>query len=146
MPSAVNSGRFKKGNLVGVKTQFTSERISGDKNYRWAGDDVGYFGLHFWIKKVLGRPIKCEFCGISKGKIEWANRSHEYKRVISDWVRLCTPCHKGYDGLTKFSKEEAKVIKLRYSNGESQRSMAREFSVSSTTISNVITGKVKFYA
>lgn len=77
---------------------------SFEKNYNWKGDEVGYRSLHFWVIKKLGRPDTCEFCGITglRGmKIQWANVSQEYRRDITDWVRLCSTCHKFYD---KFSK------------------------------------------
>ena len=52
------------------------------------------------IRKQLGRPDTCEHCGINglRGlKIHWANKSREYKRDLSDWLRLCVSCHKKYD-------------------------------------------------
>jgi len=63
-------------------------------------DKVSYKGLHDWIGKHLGKPDTCEHCGkngLSGKKIHWANKSHEYKRDLTDWVRLCVSCHKAYD-------------------------------------------------
>ena len=79
-----HSGDFKKG--------FTPW------NFKETG--VGMASLHAWVKRRLGRPMKCEFCGVevkSFYKIHWANKSHEYKRDVADWIRLCVPCHKRYD-------------------------------------------------
>lgn len=79
---------------------------SGENHPFWKGDRVGYDALHDWVRKRLGAPQLCEFCGITKppeglGKkkdyFEWANKSRKYKRVESDWLRLCVKCHKGYD-------------------------------------------------
>lgn len=66
---------------------------------RWKGDDVGYDGLHKWVSKHRGNPKKCEHCGIDDKKrwYHWANKSHEYKRDLEDWMRLCVPCHMKYD-------------------------------------------------
>ena len=72
----------------------------GEKNYNWRGDNVGYGGLHVWIRKYLGEPEKCEHCskdGLTNRKIHWANKSQEYKRDLADWIRLCAKCHKAYD-------------------------------------------------
>ena len=72
-----------------------------DKSPNWKGDSVGYDGLHLWIPKHLGKPMKCEHCGkdgLLGKQIHWANKSGEYKRVLSDWLRLCAKCHKKYDG------------------------------------------------
>ena len=70
-----------------------------EKNGNWKGDSVGYFGLHLWIRRKLGKPTKCEHCGkdnLSGKKIHWANISGKYKREISDWIRLCAKCHKEF--------------------------------------------------
>lgn len=62
------------------------------------GDDVGYEGLHAWVRKERGTPEICEHCGtIEAKKYEWANKSGEYKRDLDDWIRLCTSCHHKYD-------------------------------------------------
>jgi len=64
----------------------------------WKGDKVGYASLHEWVVKTLGRPSYCEHCDTKTAKrFEWANRSHTYKRVNTDWIRLCTSCHRKYD-------------------------------------------------
>jgi hypothetical protein len=70
----------------------------GEKNGSWKGDKVGYSGLHRWIAKHLGKPLKCQHCGsITKRKYEWANIDHQYRRVKKDFMRLCTSCHRRYD-------------------------------------------------
>lgn len=78
---------------------------SGNEHWKWKGNNVSYSGLHKWVNHHLGRPMKCENCGSSNvpvGKDEkrwfqWANKSHEYKRDLTDWIRLCTRCHSKYD-------------------------------------------------
>jgi hypothetical protein len=76
---------------------------SGEKNGMWKGDKVGYFALHDWVERKLGKSNYCEYCGliqIKGGKkqwFQWANISHEYKRNTNDWIRLCVKCHKAYD-------------------------------------------------
>jgi len=75
-------------------------QITGKKHWNWKGDNVGYSGLHLWVKKVLGKPKKCEHCdknGLKGAGIHWANKSGEYKRDVNDWIRLCVPCHSAYD-------------------------------------------------
>jgi len=72
----------------------------GADSYRWKGDAVGYRGLHNWVASRLGKPDKCEHCGrsgLEKCHIHWANISGEYKRELSDFMRLCAKCHKQLD-------------------------------------------------
>lgn len=62
-------------------------------------EGVGYRALHRWVEQHLGRPNKCIQCGIIGygRKMHWANKSQNYQRLISDWIRLCPSCHKMYD-------------------------------------------------
>lgn len=86
------NGRFKKGH---------SETV-GRKNANWRGNKAGYTSVHDWLYIRLGTPRKCEHCSsIGKKKYEWANISKKYKRVLTDWIRLCTSCHRKYDGHAK---------------------------------------------
>lgn len=66
--------------------------------WHWKGDDVGYFGLHAWMTKKYGKPQNCDICGTKEKRMyHWANKSGKYRRIRSDWFRLCVPCHKKYD-------------------------------------------------
>lgn len=89
--SKSNSTSFKKSH----------KGLVGEKNPIWKGDAVGYGALHDWVVLHKGSPKLCEQCEtIEAKKYEWANISKVYKREISDWVRLCTSCHRKYDGHT----------------------------------------------
>ena len=77
-----------------------SRTKTDDRSSSWKGDKVGYSGLHRWVPKKLGKPDTCEHCkrtGLSGNAIHWANRSGKYKRSMSDWIRLCSSCHRKYD-------------------------------------------------
>lgn len=74
----------------------------GDKSPTWKGTSVGYHGLHKWVTRVLGKPSSCQSCGTTSAKrFEWASKNHKYTRHVSDWLRLCSSCHKYYDGQSK---------------------------------------------
>jgi len=78
----------------------------GKENNQWRGDDVGYHGLHIWVKKHFGQPTTCEYCGeegLKGHKIHWANKDHTYKRNLNDWLRLCVPCHSKYDKKLRYA-------------------------------------------
>ena len=83
-----------------AKRGVPSPWLRGEKNHRWTGDAVKYRALHHWVESKMGKPRCCEYCNNSNLKhrqYQWANISREYKRKISDWMRLCVKCHMAYD-------------------------------------------------
>jgi len=100
--------KIRKSNKGKIVSDETREKLSkaltgkftGKNNHNWKGDDVGYYALHTWVKKHLGRPTKCEHCGkdgLTGHQIQWANKDHKYRRNLDDWMRLCVKCHRKYD-------------------------------------------------
>jgi hypothetical protein len=84
----------------------------GEKSCRWKGDKVGYTAVHDWVKKWRGKPEKCEGCGkdgLIGSKIHWANIDHQYRRVLEDYIRLCSKCHKLYDKENNLGKPNIKL-------------------------------------
>lgn len=70
----------------------------GESNNSWAGDDIGYFGIHTWMQKTYGKPQFCEYCKRSDDRMyHWANLSGKYLRDRKDWARLCVPHHSALD-------------------------------------------------
>lgn len=62
----------------------------------WATEKPGYTALHDWVRRNLGTPLVCSKCGndkLSRRSYHWANISQDYKKDLSDWVRLCVSCH-----------------------------------------------------
>lgn len=88
-----------------LKMSITQKRIGnkppllyGEDNPGWKGDQVKYRSLHSWVERRLGKPQLCSNCQTNKSKrFNWANISHEYKRDLDDWIRLCGSCHIKYD-------------------------------------------------
>lgn len=88
---------FKKGQVGQFKGKKRPE-FEGEKHPNWKGNEVGYTGLHMWVRKNLGAPKKCSNCGTTKArKYEWACIKHQYSRDLNNWRRLCTTCHRNYD-------------------------------------------------
>ena len=88
-------------------------RPTGEKAWAWKGDRVGISALHGWVIKHLGRPRKCEHCKTTKASMyDWANKSRKYKRLLSDWMRLCRACHVKYDYVKRIKKWRVAVRKL----------------------------------
>jgi hypothetical protein len=86
----------------------------GEDSPAWKGDQVGDRALHLWVESRRGIPDHCEDCGMTKppdGKgikrryFQWANISHEYKRVLDDWRMLCYKCHNAFDNGYRKNKQ-----------------------------------------
>lgn len=99
----INLGRKRK-----PFSKATREKMSlahrEDKSYAWKGDNASYASKHIWVSKYLGRPSQCEFCkknSFKSHQIHWANISGLYKRIRSDWIRLCVSCHWAMDRETR---------------------------------------------
>lgn len=91
------STEFKKGQEPWNKGK-EFEAIKGEKNYQWKGIDAGYGSIHEWVSRWKGKPSKCEMCGSEESKkYEWTNVDHQYRRVLEDYIRMCTTCHRKYD-------------------------------------------------
>jgi|SRR3990167_1162781 len=78
----------------------SSLRSWDEKNPNWKGDNVSYWGLHKWIYTHKGKAIICSKCNSIKA-VQWANKSHEYKRDLDDWFALCRKCHHAYDRISE---------------------------------------------
>ena len=71
--------------------------LSGTKSPRWKdGPLTG--SIHDWVTSRKGQPKFCEVCGdTSPRRYDWSNKDHKYRRVLSDYVRMCRSCHRLYD-------------------------------------------------
>ena len=74
----------------------------------FSGDDVGYAGLHQWLRRTKPLTGRCVWCGATPpdrvehlpGKrtriasgTDLHNLSGEYKRDVTDYVEICRKCH-----------------------------------------------------
>ena len=109
-----HSERMKKlwvdGKYINRDTSWgkiNGERQRGENNPSWKGENAvirkyfngnqyAYIKLHQKINKLKGYPKICEKCN-SLNNLNWANKSHEYKEDLDDWISLCVKCHKKYD-------------------------------------------------
>ena len=98
----LSSGQKQKlATLSSIRLRQTRRKQASDQTLQphWKGDKVGYSGLHRWLKDRFGIPKYCEMCGTKdqNKKYEWANISGQYRRDRSDFIRLCTLCHRRWD-------------------------------------------------
>jgi hypothetical protein len=85
----------------GIARRSTAKRNQrGPANHMWKGDAAGYQALHLRVEAERGKPAYCTRCGVTGGdgptRYEWANLTGDYADV-SDYARMCVPCHRGYD-------------------------------------------------
>jgi len=94
----------------GIKLRSVSEATR--YNGIWKGDNVGYSGVHAWVKKHKPKPRFCEICK-KRPPYDLANISGEYKRDIKDFEWICRKCHmekdKRMENLEKGRLKESKL-------------------------------------
>lgn len=97
--AAINKTGFKHSEESKIKMRESHlGKNTGEDHALWKGDEVGYHALHHWVTRNKGNPRKCELCGtLQAKKYEWASKTHEYKRDLDEFIRLCTSCHRKYD-------------------------------------------------
>lgn len=83
----------------------------GSNNPAWRGEDVGYPGVHDYIRSRKFKPDLCECCG-ERPSIDLANISGEYRRDLNDWEYLCRKCHMNKDGRNDALRESGRSRKL----------------------------------
>lgn len=126
--------------------------LSNEKNPNWSSDEVGYQGLHRWIRNHKEKSEFCENCG-KQSLLDLANISGEYKREINDFKWLCKKCHMIYDGRkvpfpgrgennhqAKLNEKQVRVIKWwRIINPKIRaKDIGKFFKVSDGTIYSII--------
>lgn len=105
----INSNRLKGGILSEeTKAKIRLHAKYGEDNIMWKGDFASYYAMHAWVVRHKGRASKCDDKGIGnvlcKGRFEWSNVDHIYRRVLDDYTERCTRHHRMYDkrsGLTR---------------------------------------------
>lgn len=123
-----------KNNLI--RKMFCSRKCSktGQYNPIWAGEKVGYAGVHAWIKKHFPKPVVCSDCRINPPH-DLANISQQYKRDVSDWEWLCRKCHMTKDGRlvkvkrTQYKKGSVPWTKTHKHNAKSLEKMSKTWFV-----------------
>lgn len=82
----------RKNPMYGIKKM-------GKDNFNYGNlkENINYQALHQWVRRELGKPQECVFCGECIKKLEWASVSHNAKRDLNDYISLCISCHRKYD-------------------------------------------------
>jgi hypothetical protein len=101
------------------KGWFNSDRVAGEKNVNWRGDEVSYTHIHTWINRHKEKK-ECEDCG-AIFNLQMANISREYKRDVNDWRVLCAKCHAKFDDRKiHYRDSKGRIIKKPIQESEDQ--------------------------
>jgi hypothetical protein len=90
-----NSLRGRKvWNMGGHHSEETKQKISESLKK----ERVGYFALHYRVRKAKGKANRCDQCGLDNKnrRYEWANLTGDFYNM-DDYKSMCHPCHKKYD-------------------------------------------------
>ncbi len=89
----------------------------GIENNMWKGDFASYAAMHMWVVRHRGKAQKCIdglYFGIDcKGRFEWSNIDHKYRRNFNDYEERCTRHHRIFDlinGLTSPNGMQARFF------------------------------------
>lgn len=82
--------------MRGVSKPFNCQPLKNEHHPFWKGDNVGYRGLHVWLRRNYGIPGVCDMCG-NQNDVQWANSDGVYKRDRQHWRTMCRPCHAKFD-------------------------------------------------
>ena len=58
-----------------------------------------YRDIHRWMNRHYPRIGRCEWCGGTDRKTQYANVGHRYTRNRADWFEFCCRCHAIFDGV-----------------------------------------------
>lgn len=70
----------------------------GEDSPRWVGDNIKYNSLHLILRKQIEKPEGCTHCGKKAERLELANITGQYTRDPTNYIWLCTKCHRKMDG------------------------------------------------
>ena len=98
----VNGHNWRGKHRSEAERATVSRNKTGERNHNWKGDGLGYQSLHSWLIRHFPKTGVCEWCsrvvgGSGTAGTHFANISGEYRRDRSDFMELCSSCHKLYD-------------------------------------------------
>ncbi len=98
------------------KRKIRENSPKGEENKQWKDDDASYAAKHSWAKRHMEKPKVCAFSQteghLCKGRLELANKNHQYERNIDDWAWMCRYHHDKFDvenGLRRLTPKTVKI-------------------------------------
>ncbi len=88
---------FSREHCLNLRLSHLGKKV-GVNHHNWKGDKASYRTIHTWLSYNYGKADKCEICNTKvKQVFQWANKSGDYLRDISDWIMTCRSCHRKRD-------------------------------------------------
>ncbi len=116
----------------GTPTREETKRKLSQANLK---DNPGYQALHAWVRKWGGTADYCEMAdGTCKGKYEWSNISHKYKRDLNDYQQLCSSHHGKFDNAYRRKEKRADIAHLKAAKVYADLSYATKRKVGSVLV------------
>lgn len=115
---------------------------------KWTDIPRGKYGsIHNWLHKNYPKNSKCELCGDTEKRHEWAlKRGKKYERRIENFMELCVRCHRTYDDSIRQAQRARRRVVLAFNDFkvlefESVADASRSLGISPTTITNNLSGR-----
>lgn len=98
---AARQRKLGKKNTREQNRKIKKHAIYGEENNMWKGDFASYYAMHAWVIRHKGKAKKCVDKATAtlpcKGRFEWSNVDHKYRRNLNDYTERCTLHHRIYD-------------------------------------------------
>jgi hypothetical protein len=103
LPESMEKRRKK---MIGKKCSEETKIKIGLSNTK---EGAGKTAMHDWVRARRGKASGqvCEQC--NKQAADWANKNHDYRRILDDYMALCRSCHRKYDFKYNNYKEICRV-------------------------------------
>jgi dCMP deaminase len=116
----------------GIPMREDSKLKLSQKNLK---DNPGYQAIHAWVRKWGGTADYCEMADDTcKGKYEWSNISHQYKRDLNDYQQLCSSHHVKFDKEYRRKEKRKDTAHLRVAKVYADLSYATKRKVGSVLV------------
>lgn len=99
--SGRNNPHYGKKHTTEARKKISEKVPKGEKHKDWKGDKASKLALHYYIKRRLPKPDKCQRC--NKKKFLELSNNGRYSRKLSDWEWICRNCH---------AKKDNKIINI----------------------------------
>jgi hypothetical protein len=118
-PQRFLKGHARRGVIVSAETRSKlSEGQRGSRGNNWKGNEVGYSGLHKYLRQHYPKTGICEECGQTARTQYALIHGRTYSRNREDYRELCRCCHMRYDLGGRTVSPEARA---RMSAGQKRR-------------------------